>query len=1239
MEIHTLPKPNVALTRDTLSSRNSSTERLSIFPEKLVSLQFPVERAESQEQHHSIQDHFSRIQSLAQEQKKLTAQLVKYHNKSGPATRCNHIRLTLLKFLRSETQLSLPPDLDNLPADTVPKVRQCISQGIKVFTKYWLALLAELFKNWNSVSFVDKTCYLECISRLMSRKEWIHYQDGSIYRDLLILTMNLIFKRLFNLKTLSISLNAFIGKTFCYAFFYVPKFAHILLFLLFVKNRSVQHFTNIASGIDSEKSSTYPQHLTHLINYKGDYDLATTDPKLSSNNCIMPPKVKTFLIQSVDDKFETDFTEVLEQHEELLIDLKDTNWVKRWAGFESDIFTTFLKHYLEVSLYYQQSQIDLNSKDQGKLSKFIENQPGGIIIHSHILQIFDSNCRMLKNFKRCQFKESSNPNTNNEMVAFYSSNIKNNTGKNYQNYLSGIPFLKFAKVLETLIYSSTYIDISLMIKYFESILLLRAKETSPFDPESCEVIYDILLQFCLRLNHNSKKPFYSNIGLIISNNDLLTHMNWEFWIIGLIQMVNTENMVCIAKSLSSLFNLWEIIPVGCYFDNQSLDPFSESITDISKELDWIIDRKYSMSYNLSMFLISDSVWEKLFIHWQPLIRHFYMRLLAFKIVGCSNENEVFSKIVKRKLNATYDLFLMFYKENKDYNSSLLKFEMLPSMPIFNKKLIITYLISDQSASASPIQKHSSTSTLQVNKRNKSYVDVLEKFRKELTSSSAIKNSYSSSTLIVPPTINTKRIYSYDIFDDAFYSSLYCGSPYSSQQSSSRSPSLNVENNKSNTSSVFSRSSIISLPSAARRESNPTSPSNGISRSSSSSTLKKVPIISSALSFFKKVNSSISNESRSPESTDLSDNLLKSPSIIPSRISPNLPSGRYFESPKVSAPSTPTSNSEVSDDDSYNADNHFNDHNFSRSSHAAALSLNSRHEFPQQQSLSSSRVSSATSLISVMSQNSNTPATTTSLTNNNPKASNSLNTMESVPPPPELFIKIPPSKSFKYKYQLIFSNDSFQNAFYQNKIANEPSAKKTLTYRVIKNYDDEDDDEPEKEKRQLFFRMDEIVDNADEIVPPKPRLPLDIRPNTTDIELMSNMSLSEDEEEEDRLGGDEGGKNGEELLKIRDSKLPDWLLSTPSTRSSASSLDSSMSHHKDVMIDLYQDVSNLDKNWTILGKVMNEWDLIVEEYEKYLEVLANDEKTELKNEDFYQWFSDPMLVCDIPPTKNMFGEKN
>lgn len=1054
-----LEKPKFAYTRSGTSSNGSSSEHLpnTLNTKKISSLPSTLESNLKKIQSKNIELYSRKAAGLFNKYKQLHHSWGKFNHKSHSISKTNHLRLSLLTFLRLNQDDTFIDSIDDHDPELNKLQQKVCKLATKVLSLWWNSLIEDLQTNWNKFSSIDRSAYLECISRIISRKEWNTIKlTNSLYSSNLIMTLEYCFTKLLVMKTISLSINAFIGKVFAYSFLNLDKFGHMLLFLLFVKNYTIKQILThndiqklIPNNVSFKKINP---SLANLVNFKGDFTefLFIESPnqtKLQSLNCMKPPK-SAYL-------------------DDLFIDLKDNNWVKKWAGFDSDIFCSFLKHYLSLSI----DTLDASVLDFKELFKL----PGFIIIYGHITEILESNIMMIKKFKSTQSKDTN-----------YNSNSSTyNALKNFNIFLQKLPIIKIMRVIRDLVYEGDERKSSMVISMFENILYSKAKCVQAFNSVTCEAIYTIFLEFLLHLQ-NDQYCFTRNLNL-------------SFWITGLLKMLGTDNMICQARALSHLFNIWNLIPNDFFINQKNIFEYDPS--------EWVKNPKNSLLFNLSNHLLSQSVWEAFFNHWHPLIRQFYQRLLVFKIIGNSTDNYSnylnFKKVLKSNLVTTFEIFS---EKTADLNiSPILNMDLTPANPLLNRKLIISPMESFQSS-----------------------INILDNFDSYqfLQNGAYSSRNSSSSTLIID---SNKKIYAYDIFDEAIYSS-------SIGSTSNSNPRTSVSN------------------SSTRKNTPNSSPS--VTRSSSATTLGRVPILGSALSFFKKVNHSQPTIKVSPNPSPLSSpQALSSPYQGPedqdplkirqsttlhpvASISSSSSRSPSFKTPTSLLSSPSSSLSEISDEDQFNS--------FRKNRQVSSNTLNSS---------TSSRLSSTSSTSSV---------------------STSTTPMESLPTPPELLVKVPEVKRFKFRFQLTISNDPSQ-----------------LSHRIV---------DASKTSSKKFFPSEGHKAH----LPKFPRLPFDNKSN--ELGLMNNSSSFYRFEQAD-----------ESFLNSSDED--DEFLVIP--RSSMSSR---------VQEDESKITFESTKNFLLLGKVLNEWELIVDEYEKFIKL--TNEMDELNHEvkDYEEFFHDPMLVADIPPTK-------
>jgi hypothetical protein len=948
--------------------------------------------------------------------KELQQQHQRFHSKGNQLARTNHLRLVLLRFLRLKTDVIMDPNY--YKREMHQFVLKTARYGTKILIEWWQVLLEDLMCNHQSMSNVDRSAYLECISRIIARAEWkVAMPIAETYRSQLICTLEYCFTKLLIMKTISLPISAFIGKVFAYSYAHVDDFAHVLLFALFVKNFTVAKILpDLPKAKNVTKTDCIPS-LLRFMDFTSDHDLSgEVDSTVTRLNCIRPPTTTTF----------GDFT----------INMKDNSWVKRWAAYESDIFCAFLRHYFALSSanYTLEEPSDLF------------HCPGFILIYAHVKDVFNHSCMSIINFKQKQSSEN-NPKMGN-IDAIFASNSQGTDMYNFQKFVRKLPIIPYFALLRSILYECDGAQALNVTHIFEEIIMSKARTVNVFSSVSCEVVYALFIEFLIHLQHDSQK--------------FVRHLNWKFWISGLIRMINTGFLKSQGRALSALFNLWSMLPLDYII--------KENETDITEE--WISNPDLTLIYNLSSYLISKPVWEMLLGHWDPLVRQFYIRLVVYKIIGSSGDNYGsylnFKKAIKSNLNSTYDL-LRSKLDNKKL-SALSQLDLQPANPIPNKKFIITHMDPKSLTS-----KH---------------VDLLLSYEGSQNLTSTLSTNSSSNTLLLP---SNRKVYAYDIFDDAIYSSSL-GSGGIGQ--------------------FLSRASVSPNHGSPR----------GHSRSSSSASLGRVPVLSTALSFFKKVGlqaEAIPMIQTTIPSTNSSPSIPEYEEARSLRTSPYLPKTRSFSSQSSkstnflkhspSSFSSPTSSiSELSDED--------------------FESIVAPKRIPSSRSLSSSasRISSTSSTTSRLSQ---------------------LPSMDALPAPPELLTKTPDLKTFRMKFHLTVSQESLN-----------------MQQTIIKSTE------------QRFFGM--VNQNT---TPMRPKLPY----GATQMGLLhgENFGILDSDEDEEV----------EEFLMIQ--------------RKPVRSLKSDISFQ------------NL-KNHMLLGKFLNEWNCIVDEYEIFSKMTS-----ELENDD--DSFVDPMLLFDGP----------
>lgn len=536
----------------------------------------------------------------------------------------------------------------------------------------------------------DRNAYLECISRIIARDDWSHFDDQKTFRDLLTTTLDYCIDKLTTLKTVTGSMAAFIGKVFAYSFFNIPNVSNALLFLLNVKQVTFESClksmpANTKNNLHLHQ--TFPQHLHHLINYKGLCHLKSRAQKRYMN-CMPPPKHPVSGIKNPNGE-----------------------WVRRWCGSDSNVFNSFLRHYINIVL-----KSLLKSDDACELL-VLANCPGFTIILSHIYQIFQVSVNRISTEGSLQNGKASLP-LKNKL-----SNMSNDKSlpplppptfninmKQSDMYYSSI--IKIFKTVRDIAHCATAMsnDKSIdsisasLIKLINSCFKSIAKETSIYESNKIGLILGVVNEFVNYVENNSTEVSYL--------------VDWEFWLnCNYMILCHSDHIQSLLKSFAFLFNTWDMIPDAL---SSSVRNGSQTEVKTHEDLLWIKNLNESFKVNFVNYLISEECFQMFFTHWNPLVRSYYIKLLVWRVVGINNYQSSSSINVTRKLQShltqSYEILLNFTM----VNNGIVKLDYTPDSPLVNRKLGILPIGKDDYLIDSPSEVYLLATTLKSSELRKTH---------------------------------------------------------------------------------------------------------------------------------------------------------------------------------------------------------------------------------------------------------------------------------------------------------------------------------------------------------------------------------------------------------------------------------------------------------------------------------------------------------------------------------------
>lgn len=509
--------------------------------------------------------------------------------------KANVLRLALLPFLREHRGESAHVSVDEY------------GFRIKVLKKWWIAILMAL--NDRTVSGSDRSAYLEGISGLLSRQEWVQQQEDRVYASLLCDTLRLVIQKLC-LKSVPLAIAAFSGKVLAYSFFWVPGVAPVLLHMLGIQQSTIDRITSVSfpenGGSDdmttlenaiSLVKSSFPAHLEPLVG-KAD-GINDCNTKRSRMGGTLPTR------RSKQPEPPNGLTDLYGP------------WSRRWTAQNSDVFFAFLKHYYSIMSSLLPAELPWNAHLA---------TPGLIILHASILRGLD-------------------------FVVHQSINPRKLDNDFNVKAVSPVPAVGTRRRVDQLKIMATLREIlhnddgfvqfyEPYCRQFERILHSVALQTSLYDVESCIVLADLVEEYLSSLILTY--PWTENRVKIQKDRAI----DWEFWIRVVQKMLSSGNCHTEIRAFSFLFNLWDNIPIS------SLGTYSSAAhVESLDEFDFHANDEEGLRWNCTVWLLSPPMWKRYFCHWQPLVRSYYHRLLCWRVASVGPESDLLSSILFSNYNA------------------------------------------------------------------------------------------------------------------------------------------------------------------------------------------------------------------------------------------------------------------------------------------------------------------------------------------------------------------------------------------------------------------------------------------------------------------------------------------------------------------------------------------------------------------------------------------------------------
>lgn len=252
-------------------------------------------------------------------------------------------------------------------------------------------------------------------------------------------------------------------------------------------------------------------------------------------------------------------------------------WLGRWCGRDSDLFFNFAKAYHVLLVDYV--PWNLTSKERVCI-------PGFAPVHAQILTVLETTI----------YRSAGQPAVDNyasgtaagydvtDTIASLPMTIANASRQINENRL----IMLLRDILGDPQYNTSPLR-ELYVSSFSEIVKAATRKVSIYNNDACFVLCDFLEEiFPILLRHyHDDTPF----------------LDWPFWFRVIQQMAQSQNTLTQIRLIAFVYSMWNIINV-----------------DPERKRELILD-----------WMLNADVFETYFCHWSPMVRHYFFRLLCWRV--------------------------------------------------------------------------------------------------------------------------------------------------------------------------------------------------------------------------------------------------------------------------------------------------------------------------------------------------------------------------------------------------------------------------------------------------------------------------------------------------------------------------------------------------------------------------------------------------------------------------------
>jgi len=472
--------------------------------------------------------------------------------------------------------------------------------------KWWTGLLEMLNgRNGESVSGNDRPTILEAVTAIMTRPEWTIHPTTFAFRTDKPLRPSLKSRSTTSLGSTASDFladsvlhnirNTYVQNLLAQMAFVVDKMsmrnvaASVVAFCGKVTAYAFFYCDGIAE-ILVRLWATSPEVLRRVLTENG--VRRDTDLKAASGSVAIkfPPCVHNLTFQSLRSMMKN-----LRRRPQVPIATAyipwHGPWVGRWAGRDSDLFFVFAKNYYDLTCRFLSEGITPGERTCA---------PGYILVQAQMLTVLDATIQRAINQPSDHFNAA--PSSTFEdllgeadasatVLPLPPSGVNRSMAEN-----------RLIMMLRDCLSGSSAMSEKAQKTFGESfgyLLRAAARHISLFDNSACFTLCDFMeeaIAILDRYHHtsNQEQPV----------------LDWAFWLDVYKHMMRSQNTMTEIRLCAFLYSLWSTI-----------------VSDESRKRELCLE-----------WLLSEATFGRMFNHWCPMVRAYYMRLLCWKVARLDGAN-------------------------------------------------------------------------------------------------------------------------------------------------------------------------------------------------------------------------------------------------------------------------------------------------------------------------------------------------------------------------------------------------------------------------------------------------------------------------------------------------------------------------------------------------------------------------------------------------------------------------